>query len=265
MRTSYMTSLSTRITRLAFGLALSTAGAAAQSLNIDCGTAFGPPADSYRGAAGQPGRWNEFPGNTTDPVELLDLGGFPSGIMFASALPVGPASFDHPATAGDDQALLDDYLSLNSTPHLFDISGLAPGNYRVLTFAWAPHDALIRTAVDVNDSGGVQVGGDWPGAHAQGVTYARHDVPLDAGQTLTISMRGLDTGALNGFQITFLDAVCTGDLDADQTVGLSDLAILLAHFGSAGANPGDGDYDGDLDVDLSDLAFLLANFGNNCA
>lgn len=248
-----------------FCFALSAVGAAAQSVNIDCGAEFGAPADSYPAAAGQPGRWNEFAGNTTDPTELLDLAGFPSGIRLTPALPVGPAFFDNPDTAGDDQALLDDYLSLHSTPQFFDISGLAPGNYRVLTYAWAPDNPSLQTAVDVNDSGGVVVGGPWPGAHAQGVTYARHDVLIGEGQTMTIFMRGITVGTLNGFQITFLDAVCTGDLDADQSVGLSDLAILLAHFGSTSANPGDGDYDGDLDVDLSDLAFLLANFGNNCA
>jgi hypothetical protein len=56
---------------------------------------------------------------------------------------------------------------------------------------------------------------------------------------------------------------CPGDLDASGAVGLQDLAILLSHFGSAGA-PEDGDIDGDGDVDLQDLATLLAAFGTNC-
>lgn len=53
---------------------------------------------------------------------------------------------------------------------------------------------------------------------------------------------------------------CTGDIDGDGDTDLSDLATLLANFGSIG--PGlPGDLDGDGDVDLSDLALILANFG----
>jgi probable HAF family extracellular repeat protein len=58
---------------------------------------------------------------------------------------------------------------------------------------------------------------------------------------------------------------CAGDLDGDRQVSLSDLAILLAHFGTAsGATPADGDSDSDGDVDLADLAALLARFGQSC-
>lgn len=57
---------------------------------------------------------------------------------------------------------------------------------------------------------------------------------------------------------------CPGDLDGDSTIGLSDLAILLAHFGETGAAPEDGDLDGDGDVDLGDLATLLAVYGAAC-
>lgn len=58
---------------------------------------------------------------------------------------------------------------------------------------------------------------------------------------------------------------CPGDVNGDQTVDLSDLAILLAHFGTpSGATLADGDLDGDGDVDLADLALHLANFGGSC-
>ena len=58
---------------------------------------------------------------------------------------------------------------------------------------------------------------------------------------------------------------CFGDLDGDDVVGLSDLSIQLAHFGTlAGATPDDGDLDGDEDVDLTDLSLLLAVFGSAC-
>ncbi|MCA9242605.1 MAG: hypothetical protein KDA32_01520 [Phycisphaerales bacterium] len=57
--------------------------------------------------------------------------------------------------------------------------------------------------------------------------------------------------------------LCPADLDGDDVVGLSDLAGLLANFGS-GTLPEDGDLDGDGDVDLSDLSALLGAFGTVC-
>jgi photosystem II stability/assembly factor-like uncharacterized protein len=56
--------------------------------------------------------------------------------------------------------------------------------------------------------------------------------------------------------------VTAGDLDGDGDVDLSDLATLLAHYGTAaGATYEDGDLDGDGDVDLADLAALLSVYG----
>lgn len=58
---------------------------------------------------------------------------------------------------------------------------------------------------------------------------------------------------------------CTGDLNGDGEVDLTDLATLLAHYGAqTGASPADGDSDFDHDVDLTDLASLLSNYGSNC-
>ena len=58
---------------------------------------------------------------------------------------------------------------------------------------------------------------------------------------------------------------CPADLNQDGSIGLQDLATLLAHFGElSGATPADGDLDGDTDVDLQDLATLLAAFGGQC-
>lgn len=69
-----------------------------------------------------------------------------------------------------------------------------------------------------------------------------------------------------------LDAVsvvlsaAAGDVNCDCSVGLSDLAVLLAHFGTPhGAGPANGDLNGDGSVDLTDLSMLLANFGTACA
>lgn len=56
------------------------------------------------------------------------------------------------------------------------------------------------------------------------------------------------------------------DVDQDGLVGLSDLAILLAHFGSVEGNSfATGDLNGDTSVNLTDLAIQLANFGTSCS
>jgi hypothetical protein len=58
---------------------------------------------------------------------------------------------------------------------------------------------------------------------------------------------------------------CTGDLDGDGDLDLTDLAQLLADYGTiSGATYEDGDLDGDGDVDLTDLAALLAVYGTTC-
>jgi hypothetical protein len=58
---------------------------------------------------------------------------------------------------------------------------------------------------------------------------------------------------------------CLGDLDGDNDIDLSDLAILLSNYGlTSGAQYEDGDLDLDTDVDLTDLAALLAVYGTTC-
>jgi hypothetical protein len=50
---------------------------------------------------------------------------------------------------------------------------------------------------------------------------------------------------------------CTGDIDADGTVGAADLAALLGAWGLGGAS----DLDRDGTVDAKDLATLLGGWG----
>jgi len=58
---------------------------------------------------------------------------------------------------------------------------------------------------------------------------------------------------------------CPGDLDGDGAVGLGDLSIFLANYGTtSGAGPEDGDLDGDGDVDFEDLAVFLSLYGTTC-
>jgi len=66
----------------------------------------------------------------------------------------------------------------------------------------------------------------------------------------------------NADSVTITVINSPGDLDGDRDVDLSDLATLLAFYGTpSGAEYSQGDVDGDGDVDLSDLASLLAYYG----
>lgn len=85
----------------------------------------------------------------------------------------------------------------------------------------------------------------------------------DSGSYTCAALNTCGTDVSAGAQLT-VSGCCAGDLNGDQAIDLSDLATLLAHFGTTGATASDGDLDGDADVDLPDLAALLALFGTSC-
>jgi len=88
-----------------------------------------------------------------------------------------------------------------------------------------------------------------------GVVY---DMSVLASFELTANDMATGTGA-------FVIIPCFGDLDGDSEIGLTDLAQLLANYGTVeGATYRDGDLDVDGDVDLSDLAALLTVYGTAC-
>lgn len=182
-------------------VAVSSPRSAAQSLNVDYGSAFGTPSALYRGAANQAGYWNAVDSNGPPFPLLRDIEGKPTRVRVHEQLPFGPSSFDHPWTVGDDQALMDDYLDLHSTPHTFEITGLSAGTYSIYTYAWAPDSPLFATTVDIEGLGAQVIGGAWPGNHVRGVTFAKHDVVVKDGERVSVYTFGFTKGTLNGFQI----------------------------------------------------------------
>lgn len=72
---------------------------------------------------------------------------------------------------------------------------------------------------------------------------------------------------LGGYLLLYVSHAATpqaGDVNGDQTVNISDLSILLAHFQQAGALS-QGDLNANGTVDVFDLSILLANFGKSTA
>lgn len=87
---------------------------------------------------------------------------------------------------------------------------------------------------------------------------------------LSADMNGdlkVDGSDLLGFWCAWNSPI--GDLNFDGSVGLTDLSVLLANFGSAAAPTAvqSGNLNGDDTIGLTDLSILLANFGSatvNC-
>ncbi len=71
----------------------------------------------------------------------------------------------------------------------------------------------------------------------------------------------LACGAGNEYRVSIDTAgpCCSGDIDADGTVGVADLLVLLAAWGPNAGHPADLDHDGT--VGLTDLLALLAAWG----
>jgi hypothetical protein len=105
-------------------------------------------------------------------------------------------------------------------------------------------------------------GGDIAGATSATYSIASY-VPATDGGTYSVHVSNacgevVSNGAVLG--------TCTSplnDIDANCTVDIGDLAILLSNFGMAsGATYADGDLNGDGGVDLTDLATMLSSFGS---
>ena len=258
--------MSRKLLAAILGATFSTA-AVGQSINIDYGDRAGTPERTYA-AAGLPGVWNNLRGEPRVSEPLVDRHGNSTAATIVQSLAFPDLFNNDPGTSGNDERLLDDYIS-GPGDILFSIvvSDLSLGRYQIITYAWGPAIPSSTTFVFVEGAAEpVQViGGAWPGALEAGVTHAVHNTTVGRG-TVTIEVVGSFGGSdsfVNGLQIHKL---ILGDLNGDGCVGLADLGMLLAEFGcTAPPGPCGGDLDGDGDVDLADLAILLANFGNGCA
>ena len=72
-------------------------------------------------------------------------------------------------------------------------------------------------------------------------------------------------GGVEDYMLQVEPRACPGDLDGDNDTDISDLAELLANYGTtSGASYENGDIDGDGDVDRADLASLLGVYGTVC-
>jgi hypothetical protein len=187
-------------------LAITATASRAQCFNIDIGSEATKPSKAYGAACGQAGRWMNIPAGL--PLTQLPMADTNGNTTRATALytPAVALTFDDPQTKGDDEALLDDAQRL-ARAGVWTIAGLAPGNYDVFTYAWAPDDPLnyvTRVTVRGSSDAPQDVGGQiWSGSFVQGGQYARHRVRLAAGGVLQIHLDLVSNNpaTINGFQL----------------------------------------------------------------
>jgi hypothetical protein len=175
---------------------------AAQTINVN----FGPTAPSPNyAAAGGAGMWNAIAGSPSVTYNLVASDGTPSGVTVSQAPTPTLLAGSDPSVTGDDATLLNNALLTTGAETCLFFNGFSAGTYEVLIYAWVPSQpsVLSRTRQDEAPST-IDVGGAWPGHHAENVTFARYIVTVDSGGMLP-AHSGLATGqpsaALNGVQI----------------------------------------------------------------
>ncbi|MEZ6241677.1 MAG: GC-type dockerin domain-anchored protein [Phycisphaerales bacterium] len=244
--------------------------ASAQSFNVEWGSPDTAPPASYAGV-GLAGVWNTFESMASGvDLPLVGLDGAPIAVTIRNIGFDVVESFDNPGTSGADQALLDDcFVSYNDPVDgcLF-MKHVAPGDYRVIMYALAPDDALLksRLRIDQNLDDPELVGGAWPGAHQEGVTYMRQNATVAADGILNIHS-GLFGGeirsVLNGIQVVRLADLCPADLAEPMgQLDFSDVVAFLVAFSAMAP-------EADLAMpfgqwDFSDVVEFLTIFGSGC-
>ncbi len=198
-----------------------------QSFNIDFGPSDeGPPAEYA--AAGLPGVWNAVEaehtsiGNPTALYQLVDLDGNLTDVTLHQFGGMDLQSMDDPSVTGNDAILMNDTLithDQNLETCMF-INNLEPGTYEVISYGWMPNhpNQLANIRLDfVTET--FDIGGEWPGQHVEGITYAVHIVEVTQSGFMgthsgNVPGADLEIGAsYNGMQIRKLNDCATSLLE----------------------------------------------------
>jgi len=205
----------------AFAIALFAAPLSAQSFNLDYGQPNTGPSSSY-GGAGLAGYWNSIQGMSGTYL-LKDITGAQTNVQYSQSGAAAVITDNDPNVTGDDALLMNDGLITYTygTDSCFYFSGLQPGTYELITYAWRPNHPAQTAKTFVDSTPGVEIsGGAWPGSQVHGVTYARHIVVVDSsgfmGPHSGLSASADPTvGAMcNGMQLRRIDdhpGYCFGD------------------------------------------------------
>lgn len=183
--------------------------ATAQSIYIDFGATTGAPSSSFAGATGAPGVWNLHNAQEGLVTSLLNTGGVATGVsLTVSALGSTGATGGLQGLTGDNAAMLGDYMFGTFNDLTLEFAGLAPGQYRVVTYAIGRQSsAIVDTEVWLQgDTATTQiVTGEWAGDFALGQTHTIHTLDL-ADDLLRIDLVRPADAILNGVQLILVPA-----------------------------------------------------------
>jgi len=164
---------------------------------------------------------------------------------------------------------------------VLDSTGVIDLSHNFHKPGWIPASSGLQGAV--NDDGTSIVGSDpgwWrtgnfdyrlaPGSICIDAAGPPHPATLPAhaatGVFIPSRQPALRCTVGSGTDVGAYEQALIGDIQFDQRIGLSDLSILLANFGSNCGVSGNcvADLNGDELTNLSDLSILLAGFGLGC-
>lgn len=184
--------------------------ASGQSIYVDMDGGFGgaevgtgAPSSSFAGAAGVPGYWNQVQAGNGGPWQLRDADGELGTVSMSWTGSGASFGFNNPALTGDFRLLMADADQVGAGGLRYEISGLAPGEYRVFTYACKPQGQALTSFITVPGStqGTVAVTGPMPpNFFVEGVTHSVHDIFV-TGDTVQIRAAEIQNSYVNGFQI----------------------------------------------------------------
>jgi hypothetical protein len=269
----------------AASIALVVGAASAQSFNIEVDGAppasgAGIPANTFAGAANQPGTWNGL--TSTGPLTLVGLNGSATAVTLSGSSYV-IYSFPNAQTTGDFDLLLDDVQDCGfagPADRTYTFSNLAAGTYEVYTYGWAP-DAPGQLWTDISVTGSTSTNPQTVGTSAAVPStsvpfetpghYALHVITVPAAGSITINAApgtgspGGAFGSVNGIQLKLLGGKpCLGDTNNSGVVDVDDLVAVILGWGAcAGCPPTDcaSDIDNDCDTDVDDLVAVILAWG----
>lgn len=139
---------------LASTLLLLCGQAMGQSFNVDLnntsGNGAGVPANSFAGAAAQPGFWNSITASSATTSTLKDLSGVNSAATFTRDTSGTFSAAADAGVSGEAAKLMLDYQGLTSFGTLtYSFNNLAAGTYAVFTYADLPGDSANQSGVTV--------------------------------------------------------------------------------------------------------------------
>jgi hypothetical protein len=210
--------------------------ASAQSLNIDFGTPESAPGAAY-GAAGPAGAWNTIGVLPPwDRAPLIGLDGQPVAAQIYGFGGTAMLVSDDPATSADDAGLVDDMLIGMNDPVdvCIWVEDLVNGFYDVIIYALTPNDPARFHRVRVDDASPppTMIGGAWPGAHQEGVTFERFTVNVTNGWI------GLHSGLYGGNFESGINGIQV--IDAATSVGLPSGSAAAPRIERIFPNPAGG-------------------------